>query len=46
LPIYRRKAEGRRQEAGGIKYILPSATGFKAPKFIYEKRKKDFFREM
>jgi hypothetical protein len=40
--------KGRGQEAEGRRnkiYFLPSATGFKAPKFIYEKNKKIFFRD-
>ena len=36
--IYRRKAVGSRQWAVDRKYILPTATGFKAPKFIYERK--------
>jgi hypothetical protein len=45
LSAYRRKAEGRRQRVEGRKYnFFPLPKGFKAPKFIYEKKKKYVFR--
>jgi|GEM_PF-5301537 len=40
----RQRAEGRRQKGRKI-FDLPDATGFKAPKFIYEKQRKYVFRD-
>ncbi len=41
---HRRKAEGIRQKAEGKKFkYLRDATGFEAPKFIYEKQKNMYF---
>lgn len=41
---YRRKAEGRGQKEENI-IFCPLPKGFKAPKFIYEKKKKSVFRD-
>ncbi|MDF5718823.1 MAG: hypothetical protein PUP93_34400, partial [Rhizonema sp. NSF051] len=40
----RQRAEGSYAE-GILIFDLPDATGYKAPKFIYEKKRKNVFRD-